>query len=182
MQREEYKAILVGLLFVWADPLPFREIAEILNLSTGEVEILCQELSKQWQTEEGGLMLRFYDDGVQLVTNPKYHDFLARLYAGKKANPLTHSSLETLAVIAYQEPVTRLEVDEIRGVSAASSIDTLLRKGLIEECGRLDQPGRPILYRTTGKFLQQFNLPSRAALPNFDQWKDALEKEDEGAD
>lgn len=179
MDQKEMKAIIEGLLFTWGDPLPFSEIGRILDLRESEVEEILREMTQTFDSEGRGLSIQFYGHAAQLTTRARDHDRIAELFSSSGKDKLTNSSLETLAIIAYEEPVTRIEVDNLRGVTSSSSIDTLMKKGLVEECGRLDQPGRPILYRTTMKFLEKFNLSSMEDLPAFDEVKAAIDAQED---
>lgn len=159
------KAVIEGLLYLWGDPLSLRDMADVLEMSPTEVAQLLEALQKEYDSPERGLQLKRYGDAYQFVTKEDHVDWFSKLIEVRKPPKLSHSSMETLAIIAYRQPVTRVEVDNIRGVKSSSSVDTLLSRGLIEEAGRLDRIGRPILYRTTTKFLQVFDLTSLEQLP-----------------
>lgn len=164
----EYKSIIEGLLFLWGDPLPARDIAKLLLLNTTKVHNLLLEMQQEMEHQRRGVQLRKYEDSYQLTTRKEHAEIFSQLVMQKPPSKLTNSSMETLAIIAYKQPVTRVEVDETRGVKSSSSIDTLLARGLIEEAGRLERIGRPILYRTTEKFLQLFEIESLDQLPEVD--------------
>lgn len=174
MNKQEMKEIMAELAFVWADALPITEIARILSISPSEALSLAQDLAREFDEKNVGLTVKIYDKTIQLVTRPEHYSYLSMLFEGKKSSRLSNSSLETLAIIAYKQPITRVEIDEIRGVTSSSALSTLLKRGLIEEWGRLDQAGRPILYKTTVGFLQAFDLPSLEDLPSVEQIKEAL--------
>ncbi|WP_071705575.1 SMC-Scp complex subunit ScpB [Murdochiella vaginalis] len=165
----EYKSIIEGLLYVWGDPLTFSDMAKLLSISVKDVRRLAQELQAEMEHERRGLVLRFLDDAAQLTTRKEHAVYFEQLFGEAKNKRLTNSARETLAIIAYKQPVTRVEIDAIRGVRSESALDTLLDRGLIEEAGRLDQIGRPILYRTTKAFLRAFTLSSLEELPSRDE-------------
>lgn len=180
MEEKETKGIIEALLFAWGDPLAFSEIGRVLEMTPGQVKKIIEEMAEDFNEEGRGLVIRFYDQSAQLTTRADHFPALSRLFAETRKDRLTNSSLETLAIIAYEGPVTRIDVDNLRGVTSSSSIDTLMKKGLVEEAGRLDQPGRPILYRTTLKFLEKFNIASLDDLPSFEAVKEAIHEMEEG--
>ncbi|WP_066923993.1 SMC-Scp complex subunit ScpB [Murdochiella massiliensis] len=174
----EYKSILEGLLYVWGDPLPLADIAKLLSLSVKDVRRLSEELQAEMEHERRGLVLRFLDDAVQLTTRKEHAAYFEQLFGETKNRRLSNSARETLAIIAYKQPVTRVEIDAIRGVRSESALDTLLERDLIEEAGRLEQIGRPILYRTTKAFLRAFSLSSLDELPSRAEVEAMWEKSD----
>lgn len=186
MSDREKKAIIEALLFVWGQPLFLDDIAQILEIGKAEARRLVGELEKELVHNESGLVIRSYDDSFQLGTRKDHDKYISKLFKNKKTNRLSNSSMETLALIAYKQPITRLEVDQIRGVNSTSPIETLLNRGLIEEAGRLDQIGRPILYKTSLKFLQDFDLQSLKELPDMEKLEMELgaitEKEEDSED
>lgn len=176
MDRREQKAVIEGLLFLWGEPLSFEDIGDIISVNKSELKTLISEMQDEFDHQRRGLVLEVFDDHAQLTTRRDHYDYFANLVQAKKPSRLTNSSLETLSIIAYKQPITRIEVDNIRGVKSTSSFETLMDRGLIEECGRLDQVGRPILYRTSLKFLQHFGLTDLKQLPDLEELAEALEK------
>ena len=149
------EAVLEGLLFVVGDDgLTMNQIKDILSLNDGEAKELIR--------------IDFLGNTFKLTTKKEHKEYYQKLLENPETNVLTQSALETLAIIAYNEPVTRLMVDEIRGVSSREMIKKLVAKGLVKETGRSDLPGRPILYQTTSEFLDYFGLASRDELPKFE--------------
>lgn len=181
MRQNEKQKALEALLYVWGDPLPIEELASVLNITPLEAHQLVQETAASYAAENRGLVIRTVGNAVQMMTDPEVAPYLERLFGQEKEKNLSHSALETLALIAYKQPITRIAVDEIRGVKSTHAIETLLRRGLIEEAGRLEQVGRPILYRTTDKFLRAFALESLDQLPSRAQVEAELQ-EQENAD
>jgi segregation and condensation protein B len=156
-------ALVEGLLFVADGPVPVARLAEALDVSAREVEAALDSLARSYEAR--GLSLQRFRERVQLTTAPAAAEAVQRFLGLSASAPLSRAALETLAIIAYQQPVTRPQVDAIRGVNSDSVIKNLLAKGLIEEAGRTEGPGRPVLYSTTPEFLQHFGLTTLAELP-----------------
>lgn len=182
MTRRQQLAILESLLYVWGEPLPFSEIGAILDLSPEDVEALVADLQGLFDDEQRGLAVRRVGDAAQLSTREEYYPYLSKLYTAVAPNRLSHSAMETLAIIAYEQPVSRVRVDQVRGVKSTSAIDTLLQRGLIEEAGRLEQVGRPIIYCTTREFLRAFAMESLDDLPSRETAEALLAEEDHHED
>ena len=154
---------LEALLFVAADPVPTAQLATALDVSTSVVERGLNELDASLQSR--GLRLQRHAGRVQLTTAPQLAELIERFLGLEATSHLSRAALETLAIIAYQQPVTRPQIDSIRGVNSDSMMKSLLSKNLILESGRADGPGRPILYSTTPEFLQHFGLNSILEMP-----------------
>lgn len=170
-------AVLEGLLFVVGeDGLTLTQIEDILDLKEEEAKGLLSELRKSYEEDNRGIRIDFLGNAFKLTTKKEHKEFYQKLIENKETNLLSQSALETLAIIAYNEPITRLQVDEIRGVSSAQMIRKLVAKGFIKELGRSDLPGRPILYKTTSEFLDYFGLATIDDLPKFE---DFINKETE---
>lgn len=177
MDNTELKGVIEGLLFLWGDPLSVGDIAKIIEQPLKETRALLTALAEDYDCSGRGLVLRRYEDSYQLSTRKAHMPYFSKLIDSKKASKLTNSSMETLAIIAYKQPITRIEIDNIRGVKSNSSVDTLLHRGLIEEAGRLDQIGKPIIYRTTTKFLQLFELNALSELLDIESIEALFERE-----
>jgi len=160
---------LEGLLFVTAEPVAPAHLAEALQISPAEVERGLKELEDSLLAR--GLRLQHHAGRVQLTTAPQLAEAIERFLGLEATSHLSRAALETLAIIAYQQPVTRPQVDAIRGVNSDSMLKSLLNKGLIYESGRTDGPGRPILYSTTPEFLQHFGINTITELPPLDLTK-----------
>ncbi len=168
-------AQLEALLFVAPGPVTPNQLSEALGVSVREVEQELKELEARYQ-QEHGLRLQRYYGRIQLTTAPEMAP-LVEVFLGLEATSrLSRAALETLAILAYQQPTTRPEIDAIRGVNSDSVLKSLLSKGLVQEVGRAERPGRPILYTTTSEFLQHFGLNSLEELPPL-----SLESGDEEA-
>ena len=154
---------LEALLFVAAEPVPTAQLATALDVSTSVVERGLNELDASLQSR--GLRLQRHAGRVQLTTAPQLAELIEHFLGLEATSHLSRAALETLAIIAYQQPVTRPQIDSIRGVNSDSMMKSLLSKNLILESGRADGPGRPILYSTTPEFLQHFGLNSILEMP-----------------
>lgn len=146
-----------------AGPVPISRLASILDVSAGRVEDALGKLRQQY--ENTGLRIQAHHSGVQLTTSPEVTNAVEQFLESERTTTLSRAALETLAIIAYQQPTTRPQIDAIRGVNSESSVHTLLRHGLIADVGRSDSPGRPILYETTPDFLGYFGVSSLDDLP-----------------
>lgn len=160
-------AALEALLFVAGRPLSVNELASALELEEPLVEAAVARLARRLDHTRG-LELRRVAGGYQLVTRPEYATIVSRLNPPRRVR-LTPAALEVLAVIAYRQPVTRAEIEAIRGVNSESSLETLIEYGLVQDVGRKDAPGRPILYGTTEKFLQVYGLNDLSDLPPLEE-------------
>lgn len=163
------EAVLEGMLFVVGeDGLTINQIKEVLELEDEDAKRLILSLKEKYENSDRGIRINYLGNTFKLTTKSEHKEYYKRLIENPETNTLSQSALETLAIIVYNEPVTRLMVDEIRGVSSREIIRKLLAKGLIKEVGRSDLPGRPILYKTTSEFLDYFGIESKEDLPKFD--------------
>ncbi|HOC69712.1 MAG TPA: SMC-Scp complex subunit ScpB [Candidatus Hydrogenedentes bacterium] len=171
LSREESRGVLYALLFVGDSPVSAPRLAEALgDMDTDIVVTLLGELQEELNGRAGiPYMLREIAGGYQLVTKPEFAPYIRRFFRIKKSNRLSKALLETLAVIAYKQPVTRAEVEAVRGVSVSYAFDQLQEKRLIKISGIADLPGRPKLYKTTDEFLVTFGLKSLKELPALDE-------------
>ncbi len=160
-------ALIEALLFVSATPVSPNQLAAALEIPVAEVDLALQELEKRLSSTNPHTYLRLqkHQGRYQLTTAPEIALFVEKFLGLETTSRLTQAGLETLAVIAYRQPITRPQIDTIRGVNSDSVIKTLLSKGLIEEIGRAEAPGRPILYAVTTQFLQHFGFNSVEELP-----------------
>ena len=161
------KAVLEGLLFVVGeDGLTLDQIEEVLELKEEEVKELVNELKHSYENEDRGLRIDFLGNRLKLTTKFEHREYYQKL-------------LETLAIIAYNEPITRMKIDKLRGVASSQMIRKLVAKGLVKESGRSDLPGRPILYETTNDFLDYFGLNNIKELPDMEKYIEEVEEEPE---
>jgi segregation and condensation protein B len=168
----ERVAIIEALIFVSEEPLSLKTIADLLREDRAVVEAALAELSKEFNGRNGGLQLREVAGGWQFATRPEYHEHVRAYLKSRPSAKLSIASLETLAVIAYKQPVTVPEILEIRGVQSPSSIKTLLDKKLIVAKGRKETVGRPMMYGTSKEFLLQFGLKDLTELPSMEDFQD----------
>ena len=165
-------AVLEGLLFlVGEEGLSLEEIEEILNISKEEALKILDELKQEYENENRGITLNMLGGVYKLTTKNEHKDYYSKLAEVSSMKSLSQSALETLAIIAYNEPITRSEVDELRGVNSTQIIRNLVAKDFIKEVGRSDKAGRPILYGITSQFLDYFGLDSKDSLPRIDDIK-----------
>lgn len=174
------KAVLEGLLFVVGeDGLTLDQIEEVLEISEEAVKDLVNKLKHSYENEDRGLRIDFLGNRLKLTTKFEHREYYQRLLENPETNILSQAALETLAIIAYNEPITRLQIDKIRGVGSSQMIRKLVAKGLIKESGRSDLPGRPILYETTNDFLDYFGLSNIQELPDMEKYIEEVEQEPE---
>jgi segregation and condensation protein B len=151
-------SIIESLLFVCGEPIKLKDLSVILECGVDYTKALMGELADTYEDSKRGIKIININDEYQFITKPQNSDFIQKLLKTNTRQSLSQASLETLAIIAYKQPITRVDIDEIRGVKSDSAVMKLLERNLIRECGRLDAPGRPIQYATTEEFLKQFNL------------------------
>lgn len=176
----ENKAILEGLLFVVGeDGLNIDQIKDVLQIEEDEAKQLILDLKEDYNNENRGLRIDFLGNKIKLTTKPEHKEYYQKLLENPETNALSQASLETLAIIAYNQPVTRMDVDELRGVSTGQMIRKLVAKGFIKEGGRSNLPGRPILYETTNEFLDYFGLSSIEDLPDMRDFITTTDEETE---
>lgn len=165
-------AIIEALVFVSEEPLSAKALADVLKLDKALVEESLQKLAEEFNARQSGLQLRELAGGWQFATRPEFHEHVRAFLKTRPSAKLTIASLETLAVIAYRQPITVPEILEIRGVQSPSSIKTLLDKKLIVAKGRKDTVGRPMMYGTSKEFLLQFGLKDLSELPSVEDFHD----------
>ncbi len=178
MFREHIKSAIEVLLFVTPEPLPVADICRLVEIEEADALELLQELRQDYQKSNRGLQVVELSGGWQLATKPEFAPYVERLYKKQSSSTLSRAALETLAIIAYRQPITKAELELIRGVKPDSSLNTLLERGLIEEKGRRDGPGRPVLYGTTTEFLKHFGFKDLSELPDLDQFTEEVEEEE----
>ena len=177
------KAVLEGLLFVVGeDGLTIEQISDVLEITDDKSKELIMELKKDYEDESRGLRIDFLGNRFKITTKFEHKEYYQKLLENPETNTLSQAALETLAIIAYNEPITRVQVDAIRGVSSASIVRKLVAKGFVKESGRSELPGRPILYETTNEFLDYFGLSSTEDLPNIEEIIEESEEVDEDTD
>ncbi len=169
MDKREIKAIIESLLYIWGEPLSLKDLCGVLELEKNEVKEMINEMISDFNYNRRGLQIIQINNSYQLTTRSEHYDFICKLCTPKNDSTLSNAALETLSIIAYKQPITRIEIESIRGVKCNKSINSLLQRELIREVGRLDKTGRPILYGTTETFLQHFGLTSLEQLPELEE-------------
>ncbi len=160
--------VLEGILFVVGDEgVTLNQICDILNIELEDAKKLLMELKKNYDTEERGIRISYLGDAFKLTTKKEHKEYYQKLIENPESNTLSPAALEVLAIIAYNQPITRVEVDEMRGVNNGQMIRKLIAKGLVKEAGKSTMPGRPNLYATTSEFLDYFGLSSISELPTI---------------
>ncbi len=166
--KKKIKSILESILFVWGEPLDVKLAADIVGLSWKETYECFRELQQEYETQERGIQLREIEKSFQLCTREENHTYIEQMCTPVKEKRLSQSALEVLAIIAYKQPVTKGEIESIRGIKCDRVIEGLMKKELIVEAGRSPAIGRPILYATTTEFLKHFGFSSVKELPDID--------------
>ena len=168
LEMNERVGIVEAILFVTGNAVEKKEICRAMELTEGELEETLDALESGYDFDRRGLRLLRFGAHVQLATRPDYAPYVEKLLQPVQKQSLSHAIMETLAVIAYRQPVTKAEIEQVRGVKCDYSVQSLLTKGLIEEVGRKEALGRPILYGTTDSFLRHFCISSLSELPEID--------------
>ncbi|MEW6684693.1 MAG: SMC-Scp complex subunit ScpB [Candidatus Edwardsbacteria bacterium] len=180
MNRNEVKRVIEALLFASDLPLSLAKLKNLLGeIDPKNLKELMLEINQDYEREGHSFEIREIGGGFQIYTRPEYAKWIHELYKGRKPPRLTHAALETLAIIAYKQPVTRADIEVIRGVNVDSVIATLLERNLITMVGKDKRPGRPLLYGTTSEFLRYFGLNSISDLPKIEELEAFLKKKEE---
>lgn len=167
MDERKMMAIVESILFISGDPVSVTDIANILNIDVHLVESLMERMIRFFNTEKRGLQIIKVNDTYQLTTRPEYAEYIRSFTGDTHEHNLSQACLETLSIIAYRQPVVKSDIEVLRGVKSDHSVAMLLEKGLIEELGRMDTPGRPKIYGTTDLFLRSFGLSTIKDLPSL---------------
>ena len=166
MENRKNKSLLEALLFLSGEPLTTSALKTITEMDEPEIQRLTKELIEEYRARDGGVLIAEIANGYQMVTNPQYAQWVKKL-VGPESTRLSLAALETLAIIAYKQPIIKAEVEQVRGVSSDAVIRTLLDRRLIKIMGKKEAPGKPLLYGTTRGFLQYFGLKDLAELPTL---------------
>lgn len=178
-RKPAIKSVIESLLFVSGEPLSLRDLHNNLEIPVKTIEYMITEMIDDYKKECRGIKLISINGGYQLVSKPENSDNVQKLLKKNKRQSLSQASLESLAIVAYKQPITRVDIDEIRGVKSESALQRLIERNLIKDIGRLEVPGRPILFGTTEEFLRQFSLKNLDQLPSLDLYN---EKDNEELD
>lgn len=177
---DNIKYAIEGILFAAGEPVKAAKLAVVLDSSIPEVESAVSELKEEYNTCHRGFNIIDISDGYQICSRPEYYTYIREILGEQRNQPLSNAAMEALAIIAYKQPVTRGMVEKIRGVNSDGCINRLYERGLIDEAGRLDAPGRPVLYKTTDTFLRCFGLRTPKDLPPINLKNTIPEMEDTG--
>lgn len=172
--KKSIKSALESMMFVWGEPLEVKAVADVLNMSRQEIYDCFLELQREYEQEGRGIVVREVNKAFQFVSREENADYIERLCTPVKARRLSQSALEVLAIVAYKQPVTKGEIEAIRGIKCDRVMDGLIKKDLVCEKGRSDAVGRPILYGTTNTFLEKFGFSSLKELPPIDDLEGAM--------
>lgn len=167
MEQVKTEAIIEAILFAMGESVEISKLAEIIELDVKSTKKLLKEMEERYQQEDRGIFLTQFENAVQLCTKAEMYEYLIKIAKAPRKMTLTDTVLETLSIIAYKQPVTRVEIERVRGVSCDHAINKLLEYDLIMELGRLDAPGRPLLFGTTEQFLRCFGVKSLEELPEL---------------
>ncbi len=165
---DNIKYAIEGILFAAGEPVKAAKLAVVLDTDTDTVKKAVDELKTEYENEHRGFNIIDILEGYQICSRPEYYTYIQEILGEQRNQPLSNAAMEALAIIAYKQPITRGQVEHIRGVNSDGCINRLYERGLIEEKGRLDAPGRPILYVTTQNFLRCFGLTNPQDLPPID--------------
>ncbi|MCT4509742.1 MAG: SMC-Scp complex subunit ScpB [Tepidibacter sp.] len=173
MNNKRIKHIIESVLFSYSDPITVREIKEIINedTSSNDIEKILIEMQREYEEQNRGIQIYKVQNKYQMGTNKEYQEYVRKLFEPKKKKSLTQATLETLTIIAYKQPITKVEIEEIRGVKCDKAISTLVEHGFVKEAGRLNKIGKPIIYKTTEEFLKLFGLDKIEDLPPVQEEK-----------
>ncbi len=172
MEQNELKFVIEALLFASERPLSVEDLRQAFeeDLSADDIAAALEELKADYAAQKRGFTLTELAGGFQLITDPRFASYLKRYYQAREKKKLSQATLETLSIIAYKQPVTRADIEFVRGVNVDGALKTLLEKGLVKMTGRKDVPGRPMLYGTTKEFLDHFALSSLKELPALSEF------------
>ena len=168
MDEKKLRCVVEAILFVAGEALSIADLAHALDMTAAELIPVLDSLRDEYDREERGVRLNRFGMSVQLSTRPDYAPYIERLLQPVQKQSLSQAAMETLSIIAYRQPITKTEIEAVRGVKCDYSVQSLLNKGLIEEVGRKETLGRPILYGTTEAFLSHFGIESLDELPPLD--------------
>ena len=170
MEKKAVKAIVESLLFAAGDAVELDRIADIVDVDKRSLRSILKEMMEEYQFERRGIQIIKLEDAYQMCTRGEYHDYIAMLAEPRRKQSLSNAAIEVLAIVAYKQPVTRSSIEHIRGVNCDYVVNRLVERGLIEEVGRLDAPGRPLLFGTTQEFLRCFGVEGVEELPDYEEF------------
>ena len=175
--RKTIKSAIESMMFIWGEPLSVKDVADIFNEDKKEIYECFRELMEEYEQEGRGIVIREVNKAFQFTTRPENLSYIERLCTPVRHRRLSQSALETLAIVAYRQPVTKGEIESIRGIRCDRVMEGLVRKGLVRDMGRADTVGRPVLYGTTDEFLKQFGFETIKDLPQISDLEGLLDEE-----
>ncbi len=179
--KKTIKSAIESMMFVWGKPLDIKDVADVFNVDKKEIYEYFKELQEEYEQEGRGIVIREVNKSFQFVTRKENLDYIERLCTPVKHKRLSQSALEVLAIVAYKQPVTKGEIEAVRGIRCDRVIEGLAKKNLVAEVGRSDAVGRPILYGTTDEFLKQFGFETLKELPAIEDIEGVLSDDDSDA-
>lgn len=168
LEIRKIESIIEAVLFACGDAISVDKLSEITKMDKTTLQSIATRLSERYNNEKRGIKIIKVGDKYQMATREEFSEYIQKIVPPQKRNPLSDATLETLAIVAYKQPVTRSTIEKIRGVNSDNSVTRLLELGLIEETGKLNAPGRPALFGTTDDFLRSFAIDSISLLPPID--------------
>lgn len=165
MKLTEGIAVVEAIMFAYGDPISIDKLSEASGLDNETTIKLIDQLERRYNVNESGLRIIRVNDGFQITTRTEYADSIKKAMETRRQQPLSQAAMETLSIVAYNQPVTKAFVEQVRGIDSSSVVNTLVERNLLEEAGRLDLPGRPVAYRTTDTFLRCFGISRIEELP-----------------
>lgn len=183
MDRRQQEAVIEAVLFAMGDSVELGKLAEALGEEKETVRQIVVEMKKRWEQEGRGIAIAEFENSFQMCTRGEMYEYLVRVAKTPRKYVLTDSLMETLSIIAYKQPVTRLDVERIRGVNSDHAVNRLIELELVMELGRMDAPGRPLLFGTTEQFLRSFGVKSLEELPRLNEgkWEEFKQEAEEEA-
>ncbi|MCL2226960.1 MAG: SMC-Scp complex subunit ScpB [Oscillospiraceae bacterium] len=169
MENHDIECVIEAILFVSGEPVKLSRIAAVMGVDEFDIEAAANRMRDKYSFERRGIRLLKLEDTLQLCSSPEYADYIRLALESRKPPQLSQPALEVLSIVAYFQPVTKAYIEQVRGVDSAYTVGILLERGLIEACGRLNAPGRPMLYQTTHAFLRTFGMESISELPVLPQ-------------
>ncbi|MEK5717130.1 SMC-Scp complex subunit ScpB [Clostridioides difficile] len=179
MKREDIKYIIESVMFAYGEAISIKELNYIINkeLSSKEIEIMLNLLIEEYREQNRGIQIIKLENKYQMCTNKDYAEYIKKIIEPKKKKSLSQATLETLTIIAYKQPITKVEIEDIRGVKCDKVLQTLFENELIREAGRLNKIGKPIIYKTTDEFLKLLNIESLEELPPIENYQEVATNE-----
>ncbi len=165
MKLTEGIAVIEAIMFAYGDPISIDKLSEASGIDNETTIKLIDQLERRYNVNESGLRIIRVNDGFQITTRTEYADSIKKAMETRRQQPLSQAAMETLSIVAYNQPVTKAFVEQVRGIDSSSVVNTLVERNLLEEAGRLDLPGRPVAYRTTDTFLRCFGMSRIEELP-----------------